>query len=166
MKAKVSLYKCGSKASDGSSVSRKVTQEWLDSSDYQQLIKTRMGLGGITHKDRQVLDESLKSVIASEDGILLNTNSTHFFTKVYLTDDDWCCAEIEFFEEDDMDEVTGEKLKHIKGLLRKGVKLPVSSVIRAHWNMREEAESIVRIKGCDFTLDPAFSNSEILEVYE
>jgi hypothetical protein len=142
-----------------------VTETYLAGEDYKKIIKDKIAIGGITHKDRK-LSESYKGIVGPDDQVLINDNATHYFTKIYMNDesDPFVYGEIEFFDPDLFTGERREKIINLMGMLKSGVKLPCSIVIHALWDRNEVATKIIRIKGVDFTQNNSFPNAGPVEI--
>ena len=68
---------------------------------------------------------------------------------------------------DNLDEYAGRSLELIKTLtrlLKQGIKLPVSIVVKAYWDKNDVARKIVLISGFDVTLSPGYKGAEIVDI--
>lgn len=163
MKVLVKLYNMEEPASDGSRIPRRQTEEYIASDDYKIIIDERTSLGGFTHKDRQV-DPKYRELIGPNDQVLVSNNYTHVITRIFVKPGEpYCYAIAEIFDEDKFSGEVRDNIINLKGLIRSGVKLPVSVVIQAMWNTSGMAEKIIRIRGFDFTQDPSFAGSGFLK---
>lgn len=163
MRVLVTLFSYKDKASDGSLIPKEVIGEYLKSADYKNIIDSKISLGGITHKNRTLSEEDSQNV-GPDDGVLLSGNFTHYIDEIFIKDDGFCWAWLTFLDEDLMNDETKARVKNIKGLLKKGVKMKLSAVVHAYWNTQEVALEIVTIKGCDWTLSPAFKGSQVQQI--
>jgi hypothetical protein len=161
MKVDVRLVPLGVKASDGSIISKEVFNKYLNSNNYKDRFASKNFLGGSTHinrNDASQLDEG--GVIGEGDEMLLNGNITHIVEEFWIAKDpedklDYMCCRLEIM--DNPDEYEGKSKEYIKTLVRllkRGVMLPVSIVIKAVWDDEDRARQIVDILGLDITLSP------------
>lgn len=163
MKILIKLYDMENPAADGSVISRQVTEEYLATDDYKKHMESRTSLGGITHKDRDVVQQ-YKDLVGPNDQVLISNNFTHVITKVFTKPgESHSFAFVEIFDEDNFSGEVRDKIINLKGLIRSGVQLPVSVVIQALWNQNGNCEKIIRIRGVDFTMDPSFKGSEYVK---
>lgn len=159
MKVLLKLFSTEEQASDGSRIPRYSCEEYLLSEDYKLIIQDKLSLGGITHKDRK-LDSQYDGVIGMDDQILVNDNVTHWISKMFFKEGDpFLYAFIEIFDPELFTGKRRENIVNLLGMLKTGVKLPVSVVIQALWSTMNVAEKIIRIKGVDFTNNPAFAGA-------
>jgi hypothetical protein len=165
MEVLLRLYDMTKAAADGSTIDRQVTEEYLASEDYKEVIRDQLALGGVTHKDRQV-DDKYEKIIGPDDQIMVSNNVTHYIKKIYTTpDSDFCYAIIEIL---DPKNYSGQRKDNIINLiadLKSGIKLPCSVVIQALWSYENKCEKIIRIKGVDMTLNPSFSGAGIEKIF-
>jgi hypothetical protein len=165
MKILLRLFNTEGNATDGSRIPRSSCEEYLRSDDYQTIIANKLSLGGVTHKDR-VLEEHYKGVIGMDDQIFVNDNVTHYITKLFFNGNDpFLYGEIELFDPRLFDGKRRDNILNLIGMLRSGVMLPVSVVIQAMWDTSNVARKIIRIKGVDFTNNPAFKGAGIVKIY-
>jgi hypothetical protein len=165
MKILLRLFNTEGNATDGSRIPRSSCEEYLRSEDYQTIIANKLSLGGVTHKDR-VLEEHYKGVIGMDDQIFVNDNVTHYITKLFFSGNDpFLYGEIELFDPRLFDGKRRDNILNLIGMLRSGVMLPVSVVIQAMWDTSNVARKIIRIKGVDFTNNPAFKGAGIVKIY-
>lgn len=150
-------------ASDNSRIPVDKVREYLNSDAYEESIRKKNMLGGITHYSR-ILKGDQKGVIGRDDNLWIENNATHVITKISIGDDGWVYANIEIFDENQMDQETAEKIRKIKGLIRQGVKLGLSSVVVAYWTEDEVCEKLISIKGADWTHNEAFKGASVVEV--
>lgn len=164
MKVLLRVLNTESQAADGSRVPRNVIEEYLASDDYKLIIQDKLSLGGITHKDRKV-DPKYGNLIGPDDQLLISDNITHYITKLFFKDNDnFLYAIIEVFNPELFEGERRRNIINLIGDLKSGVKLPVSIVIHAYWDAREVAQSIIRIKGVDFTINPSFEGASTVKV--
>lgn len=165
MEVLLRLYNMTKAAADGSTIDRQVTDEYLASDDYEEVIRDQIALGGVTHKDRQP-DDKYEKIIGPDDQIMISNNVTHYIKKIYTTpDSDFCFAVVEIL---DPENYSGQRKDNIMNLiadLKSGVKLPCSVVIQALWSYENKCEKIIRIKGVDFTLNPSFEGAGIEKIF-
>lgn len=166
MVLKLKLFHTITPASDGSVIPRYTVEEYLNSDTYRNSIESGSILCSITHRDRSLKaspdGDKLVGTVGKDDNILLHRSAVGKITKIYLPDDpqdEWVYGICEMFDESLMDEDSAKNIKHIKGLIRNGVKVPSSSVVIAYWNQNEVCEKLISIKGNDFTLCAAFSKN-------
>lgn len=165
MQVLLKLFNMEKPATDGSRIPRSSVQEYLASSDYELIIKDHLALGGYTHKSRQV-DHKYEDVISPDDQIVVDENITHYINKIFIKDDDpYCYAIIQVLDPDNYSGKRRDNILNLMADLKSGIMLPCSVVIQAKWDYSNVAESIVRIKGVDFTLGPAFEGSGTIKVF-
>jgi hypothetical protein len=150
-------------AADGSRIPRSSVEAYLVSEDYQKVINERTSFCGVTHKDRTVKGEN-QDLIGPNDAVLVNKNYIGYISKIFTKPQDgFCYAFVELFDETLFSGEVRENITNLKGLIASKVVLPVSVVIQAMWSTSNVAESIIRIRGVDFTLDPSFEGSTFLK---
>lgn len=165
MKVLLRLFNMQNPAVDGSTIPRSSVEEYLAGEDYKIIIRDRLALGGVTHKDRKV-DPRYSDIIAQDDQILVDSNVTHYITKIYVKPGDPICyAEVELLDPDNYSGDRRNNILNLMGDLKSGIKLPCSVVIQALWSYSNVAEKIIRIKGVDFTLGPSFEGSGTEKVF-
>lgn len=153
----IRLYNMVNPAADGSIISRKVTEEYLQSEDYKTIIRDKISLGGKTHKDRR---PPMDAPIGPDDEVLVKKNSLFYISKIFTKpDSDFCWAVITIYDPDDFSGELRDEIINLRGMLKAGTKLPCSVVIQAVWSPTNNCEKIIRIKGVDFTLNPSFAGS-------
>lgn len=161
LKVLVKLFSTEEQASDGSTIPRKSVEEYLSSSDYQLIINDKLSLGGVTHKDRK-LNPEYEGVVGMDDQVLINDNCTHYISKIFFKDNDpFIYAILRVFDPDKFAGKRKDNIINLRGLLESGVKPPVSVVIQALWSPSNVAERIIRVKGCDYTQNPAFDGAGV-----
>lgn len=166
MKVLLKLYSTEDYAADGSRIPRKSTEEYLQSDDYQLIIRDKIAIGGVTHKDRRLSPE-YKGIVGCDDQVLINDNATHYFTKIFMKgpEDPFVYGEIEFFDPDLFTGKRRDNILNMMGLVKSGVKVPVSIVIHALWDTLNVAQKIIRIKGVDWTMNNSFPNAGPVKAY-
>jgi len=166
MKFLVKLFDTTQKASDDSLIPREQVEEYLQSEDYKNIIANRLSVGGVTHKDRR-MDPTYGELIGPDDLTLVNDNITHYITKIFLKDNDnFAYAIAETFDPDLFSGARRDNIINVIGLLKSGVRPPISIVIQALWDTREVCKKIIRIKGFDITWSPAFEGAGVETVFE
>lgn len=163
MHIKVKLFPLDKKASDGSMITRQVFQEYLQSEDYQMRRRNKMFLGGVTHIDRNKPDRV--TGLGEFDRMLTEGNYTHYTDELVIGPDNWVYARAKVM--DDLNDYAGKSLELIKTLtrlLKNGIKLPVSIVVKAYWDKNDVARKIVLISGFDVTLSPGYKGAEIVDI--
>lgn len=163
MHIKVKLFPLDRKASDGSMITRQVFEEYLRSEDYQMRERNKLFLGGVTHIDRNKPDRA--TGLGEFDRMLTEGNYTHYTDKLFIGPDNWVYARAKVM--DDLNDYAGRSLELIKTLtrlLKQGIKLPVSIVVKAYWDKNDVARKIVLISGFDVTLSPGYKGAEITEI--
>lgn len=178
MKLIVKLLPLDKPAADGSTVSRKVVEDYLNSDEYRDTIENLTATGGLTHIDRCLPSDGcgnssdgsgtrpVKGIIGKDDLLILNKNITHAIEKIYIGDDGWVYAVLKVFDETLMDDDSAKRIKQLKGLIRNGVKLNSSAVIIAFWSSTESCERIVRVSGIDITLCPSWKRAGVVDVLD
>lgn len=163
MHIKVKLFPLDRKAADGSMITRQVFEEYLRSEDYQMRSRNKLFLGGVTHIDRNKPDK--QTGLGEFDRMLTEGNYTHYTDKLFICPDNWVYARAKVM--DNLDEYAGRSLELIKTLtrlLKQGIKLPVSIVVKAYWDKNDVARKIVLISGFDVTLSPGYKGAEIVDI--
>lgn len=163
MHIKVKLFPLDRKAADGSMITRQVFEEYLRSEDYQMRSRNKLFLGGVTHIDRNKPDK--QTGLGEFDRMLTEGNYTHYTDKLFIGPDNWVYARAKVM--DNLDEYAGRSLELIKTLtrlLKQGIKLPVSIVVKAYWDKNDVARKIVLISGFDVTLSPGYKGAEIVDI--
>lgn len=165
MKFVVRLFDTTTEAADGSTIRRPVCEEYLASDDYKIIIADKVAIGGETHKDRKIQPE-YQGLIGMDDQVLVSDNATHYITKLWFespTDPVLYC-EAETF---DPELFAGKRRDHIInviGMIKSGVKMPISVVIQALWDSNNNCRKIIRIKGFDFTQNNSFPKAGLVKV--
>lgn len=165
MKIKIKLFPLDIKASDTSSVPRKVFEEYLKSPEHASRIASKTMIGGMTHINRN--DPDGETGLGEFDEMLISGNITHYLESVYIGTDNWVYAVMVVL--DDESQYSGKSLdiiKTFKRLVLNGIFIPVSIVIKAYWTDEDVATKIVFLGGCDFTLSPGYSNAAVIELIE
>lgn len=161
----VQLFDTTSFAADGSNIPRRSCEEYLQSSDYQTIIRDKVAIGGLSHKDRRLKPE-LKGIVGMDDQVLINDNALFYITKLYFKDgSNFLYARAKTFDPDLFAGKRAENIYNLMGLIKSGVRMPVSVVIQALWSKRGVAEKILRIKGFDFTQNPSFKGAGDIHVF-
>jgi hypothetical protein len=164
LKVFVRLFNTDSKASDGSIIPRRVVDEYLGGEDYQLIKSAKLSVGGMTHQSRK-LPPNFEGLIGKDDLLYVNDNCTHYISEIYFMDDDpFAHAILKIFDPDKFEGRRRENIVNLRGMLQSGCKLPVSVVIHALWSPSNLCEKIIRIKGCDFTANPAFAGAGTIKV--
>lgn len=165
MKITVKLFPLDKKASDGSSVPRKVFLEYINSEEFKVRMDSKLMLGGLTHGDRSEPDAD--TGLGEFDQLLIQGNITHYVTKLYIGKDGFVYADAVIMDDVSMYEgVSKENILTLIRLLKAGIKLPVSIVIKAYWNDKDEAEKIVFIGGFDMVMSPGYAGAKIVKIEE
>jgi hypothetical protein len=155
----VKLFDVTSLAADGSNIPKRSCEEYITSPDYRTIIRDKVAIGGVTHKDRKLSPE-YKGLVGMDDQVLINNNATHYITGLYFKDgSNFFYASAQTFDPELFAGVRRDNIINLMGLLQSGVRLPVSVVIQALWSKRGTAEKIIRIKGFDFTQNPSFKGA-------
>jgi len=163
MKILVKLFPYDSKASDGSLIPRSSIQEYLGSSEYKERVVTKkLSFLGVTHKDRQKSSDF--SSIGPDDQVLINKNNVGFIYDIYLKDDGFAYAKVELFDPSNFSGTHKQDIDYVCGMIKSGVRPPVSAVVDAMWDANEVARKINGINGLDITMNPAFKGSEIVDI--
>lgn len=161
----VKLFDTTAKAADGSNIPRRSCEAYIASPDYQVLIRDRVGLGGLTHKDRK-LGADLKGLVGMDDKTLINKNALFYITSLYFKPgDNFLYATAETFDPSLFSGELADNIQNLQGLISSGVRMPVSVVIQALWSRQGVAEKIIRIKGFDFTMNPSFKGAGDLQLF-
>ena len=155
----------GIPASDGSIVPRDVMQQYIDSAECKKDLEDHVMLSSLTHACRAVQsiypdNPGLSKVIAKDDSLLLtgdnkiNVTPTHYVDKLYIENDGWLYAEVQFLKEDGLDDASIQNIRRITGLLKNGVMCHSSAVILGYWKSSPGTKTdvlskCVKIKGVD-----------------
>lgn len=165
MEVEVKLFDVTSLAADGSNIPRRSCEAYLQSQDYQIIIRDKIAIGGLTHKDRKLAPE-YKGVVGMDDQVLINDNATHYITGLYFKPgDNFLYARSKTFDPDLFAGKKKENIQNLIGFLQSGVRMPISVVIQALWSKRGTAEKIIRIKGFDYTMNPSFKGAGDLQIF-
>ena len=172
----------GIPASDGSIVPRDVMQQYIDSAECKKDLEDHVMLSSLTHACRAVQsiypdNPGLSKVIAKDDSLLLtgdskiNVTPTHYVDKLYIENDGWLYAEVQFLKEDGLDDASMQNIRRITGLLKNGVMCHSSAVIVGYWKSSPGTKTdilskCVKIKGVDFTLGSSWKDSQIVEIQD
>lgn len=172
----------GIPASDGSIVPRDVMQQYIDSAECKKDLEDHVMLSSLTHACRAVQsiypdNPGLSKVIAKDDSLLLtgdnkiSTTPTHYVDKLYIENDGWLYAEIQFLKEDGLDDAAIQNIRRITGLLKNGVMCHTSAVILGFWKASPGTKTdvlskCVKIKGVDFTLGSSWKDSQVVEIQD
>ena len=172
----------GIPASDGSIVPRDVMQQYIDSAECKKDLEDHVMLSSLTHACRAVQsiypdNPGLSKVIAKDDSLLLtgdnkiNVTPTHYVDKLYIENDGWLYAEVQFLKEDGLDDASIQNIRRITGLLKNGVMCHSSAVIVGYWKSSPGTKTdilskCVKIKGVDFTLGSSWKDSQIVEIQD
>ena len=116
-------------------------------------------IGGITHIGRN----QANGILGYSDDLLKNQVITHRIIGLYIKGN--CVyAKVEIFS--DLNQYAPEELKDIKQLLRmlnNNVEIGVSLVVDGEWAKKDAALIYInKVMGFDFTLDPAFGDTRVL----
>lgn len=159
----VTLFPVDKSASDGSVIPTQSVVDYLNSDDYKEnLVKRKLAVLGITHKDRKRNNSELR--VGQDDTILINKNSIGCITRMFVPGDGYCWAEIEVFNPDFFEGQIREDIMYFTGLLKSGVRPPISAVVDAFWDGNEVAKRINSIDGLDMTLNPGFEGAEVKSI--
>lgn len=172
----------GIPASDGSIVPRDVMQQYIDSAECKKDLEDHVMLSSLTHACRAVQsiypdNPGLSKVISKDDSLLLigdnkiNVTPTHYVDKLYIENDGWLYAEIQFLKEDGLDDASIQNIRRITGLLKNGVMCHTSAVILGFWKSSPGTKTdvlskCVKIKGVDFTLGSSWKDSQVVEIQD
>lgn len=172
----------GIPASDGSIVPRDVMQQYIDSEECKKDLRDHVMLSSLTHACRAVQsiypdNPGLSKVISKDDSLLLlgdnkiNVTPTHYVDKLYIENDGWLYAEIQFLKEDGLDDASIQNIRRITGLLKNGVYVHTSAVILGFWKASPGTKTdvlskCVKIKGVDFTLGSSWKDSQVVEIQD
>ena len=157
----VKLFDTTALAADGSNIPRRSCEAYLQSPDYQVIIRDKVAMGGMTHKDRRLKPE-LKGLVGMDDQLQINNNATHYITELYFKPgDNFFYASARTFNPDLFAGDRADNITNVIGMLRTGVRMPISVVIQALWSKRGVAEKIIRIKGFDWTQNPSFKGAGV-----
>lgn len=153
------------KAADGSVIPRSVWESYLSSKEYEKAVKRHLIMGGITHLNRRL--KSDEDGTGPDDGILINENITHIIEKVYFKSPEDPCvyADCVTLDPTKFSGAQHDKIQNLIGMLSSGMFLPISIVVSADWNPREEATQIVQLLGADVTLNPSFKGASIIKIF-
>ena len=161
----VKLFDVTGLAADGSNIPRRSCEEYLASTDYQTIIRDKVALGGVTHKDRKLTPE-YKGLIGMDDLLLVNDNVTHYITGLYFkSGDNFLYASARTFDPSKFAGKRADNIQNLIGMLSTGVRMPISVVIQALWSKRGTAEKIIRIKGFDYTQNPSFKGAGDVQIF-
>jgi len=161
----VKLFDTESLAADGSNIPRRSCEAYITGPDYPIIIRDRVSIGGLTHKDRKLRPE-LKGLVGMDDQVLINDNALFYITKLFFKEgDNFFYARARTFDPELFAGKRAENIYNLIGMLKSGVRMPVSVVIQALWSKRGTAEKIIRIKGFDFTQNPSFKGAGDIKVF-
>lgn len=161
----VRLFDTTSLAADGSNIPRRSCEEYIASPDYKIIVRDKVAIGGLTHKDRR-LTPDLKGLVGMDDQVLINDNALFYITRLYFKEgDEFLYARARTFDPDLFAGKRAENIYNLIGMLKSGVRMPISVVIQAMWSKRGVAERIIRIKGFDFTQNPSFKGAGDIHVF-
>lgn len=161
----VKLFDTTQLAADGSNIPRRSCEAYIQSPDYQVIIKDKVSIGGVTHKDRKLRPE-YKGLIGMDDLVLINNNATHYITELYFKPgDNFFYASARTFDPALFAGDRQVNIQNLIGMLETGVRMPISVVIQALWSKRGTAERIIRIKGFDFTQNPSFKGAGDIQFF-
>lgn len=165
MEFEVRLFDTTSLAADGSNIPRRSCEEYLTSADYEVIIRDKVAVGGLSHKDRRLRPE-LKGIVGMDDQVFINENALFYITKLYFKEgSNFLYARAKTFDPNLFAGARRDNILNLIGMLKSGVRMPVSVVIQALWSKRGVAEKIIRIKGFDFTQNPSFKGAGDIKIF-
>ena len=138
-------------------------------------------LGQLTHRQRSlacasenIRTSALSKAVGKDDLALIVADNcgsfTHYIEEIWL-EDGWCWGKIKILDEEGMDSIAKENILRLKGMLKQGIKLPLSCVIVGAWSPipgtgTEILDKLLAIKGVDATMNESFRGSGVVEIYD
>lgn len=160
-KCDVVVFKINKKSKRGYFFTEKAVDEYLSSQTCRLRLENKNALGVNTHFKRYSNEET-KDKLPEKDVALYDMAFTHFVSRLYKKDG-YLMAELTILDPTLFEGKVKERVSFILGLLKSGVKLPISAGIEAFYNpITKEGEKIYDIIGIDFTLDPDFHDGRII----
>lgn len=158
IKFKAKILPCDLPAQSGDLIPRSVLESYINSPQLRDRLEKGLITGGMTHTSRKAKSEG----IPNADQILLDGNMFFKATKIYMVDN-FAVGEFTVFENLQFEGEMQTAYNTFITMLKNGIRPPVSSCIRAYWddNVCKEIEFL---RGCDVTLQPGFTGSEIIEI--
>lgn len=133
---------------DGIPFNKEVVHAYINSPEYNNLLKNRHLLGLLTHGGRtEVVNE-----IPEVDYILKHKDFCNVITNTWIEGDKWL-ADVQLVETEASD--------RLQKALEAGINCGVSIVVDIDQSL-ENGYLIRRLYGVDFTLDPAFESAKII----
>ena len=165
MEYSIVVFVCNARSVGGTYIDRKVVEEYLRSEEYEIANRDRLMLGGLTHIDREVGDDS--DIIGRDDKGLLHRNITHYIKDLYLNSGDELIATLVPLDPKNFTGKAKDNIEYLIGLLSSGIKLTGSVVIDGDWvtsrdGKGEDLRTIYKLAGWDITLNPDYEDSRFI----
>lgn len=174
-------------ASDGSTITKQVWDEYLASPKYRENIEANSCLGTLTHSSRDnknmgtEMSSNLPKCIGKDDLMLMieSHRAPVWVLKEIFYDprSDWYCARMEILDETYADKDMKENILRLKSLLAQGIKLGISAVIVAYWDSADKGgfgqargndvcKKIINVKSFDVTMNNSFPGARVTDVLD